>query len=209
MFYARVQSSSKQLSKCTAFFKLSEMDSKACSLSDLDGSSLFSEVDEEFADTFCPNPEDSRLEITRFPDKSTDTNANEKEQKQCEPICFVEQLESLAVRFLNLEDIKYQLTSYTRQNQMCAKYSAYTGGTLLADYILPMNFSSSYYLRTRSFQASGTLFLPFVTNFEILVMWGMPLFHFDTFSLGLKKPQTLVLLVSTDWFPVEISANAM
>ena len=74
------------------------MDSKTFSLSDLDGSSLISDVDEEFAaETFCANAEDSRLEIRRFPSKSTDTNANEKEHKQCEPICFVEQLETLAV----------------------------------------------------------------------------------------------------------------
>jgi len=78
------------------------MDSKPCSLSDLDGTSLYSELDEEFADTFCANPEDCSLEITRFPSKSTDTNADEKEHRQCEQICFVDQLEVFAVRTLEL-----------------------------------------------------------------------------------------------------------
>jgi len=76
----------------------SEMDSKPYSLSELDGTSLFSEVDEEFVDTFCPNVEDSRLQITRFQSKSNDINAQEKEHNQCQSICYFDELEDFAVR---------------------------------------------------------------------------------------------------------------
>jgi hypothetical protein len=44
------------------------------SSSDLDGSSLVGEIDEDFADTFCQRHEDSKLELTRFRSNIPDDN---------------------------------------------------------------------------------------------------------------------------------------
>jgi hypothetical protein len=96
----------------------------------------------------------------------------------------------------NLEDVKPKLTSPTRQNQMCVRCSIFTEETHIADSILPVDFSSSYFPRTPSFPSSGILFFHFVSNFEIPVMWETSLLRFGTLSLGHGKSQKVAHLVS-------------
>ncbi|PMD46644.1 hypothetical protein L207DRAFT_577491 [Hyaloscypha variabilis F] len=121
------------------------MDSKPCSLSELDGTSLFSEVDEEFADTFCSNVEDSRLEITRFQSKANDINANGKDHSQCQSTCYFDELEDFAAepdvcQVFNI----YRRNSYSRLyitcglfKQLLSTYSIFSG---IWDFVLPFRF---------------------------------------------------------------------
>jgi hypothetical protein len=74
------------------------MDMKVSSLSDWDGSSLVSEIDEDFADTFCTDHAQSKLEITSFRSSSYDIDSMESEQKQCRSINTVIELDDSAVR---------------------------------------------------------------------------------------------------------------
>jgi hypothetical protein len=79
------------------------MDSKRGSLSDWDGSSLVGEIDEDFADTFCPCHEDSKLEIRRFQNIIPDSNATEIESDQPTSISNLAKLSDFAVSCQFLE----------------------------------------------------------------------------------------------------------
>jgi hypothetical protein len=75
------------------------MDMKSGSLSDWDGSSLVSEIDEDFADTFCPLHEDSKLEITSFQSNLPGTDSTKGEHNQRRLINTVVGLDDFVVRW--------------------------------------------------------------------------------------------------------------
>jgi hypothetical protein len=139
------------------------MDFKPCSLSELDGTSLFSEVDVEFADTFCSNVEDSRLEITRFQSKKNDINAHGKDHSQCQSTCYFDELEDFAVCSSQFGRCKteahkshqaepdvcqvfniYRRNSYSRLYITCGLFkqllSTYSIFSVIWDFVLPFRF---------------------------------------------------------------------
>jgi hypothetical protein len=66
---------------------------------DSDESTAVSENDANFRDTFCQNPEDSKLQVTRFYDCIVDDSGNERPKYYVrpEPITFADEIEDLAV----------------------------------------------------------------------------------------------------------------
>jgi hypothetical protein len=75
------------------------MDMKSGPLFDWDGSSLVSEIDEDFADTFSPRHEDSKLEITSFQSNLTGTDPTKGQHKQRRLINTVVGLGDFVVRW--------------------------------------------------------------------------------------------------------------
>jgi hypothetical protein len=76
------------------------MNSEQESCSDWDESSTICETDANFRDTFCQNPEDSKLRVTRFYDTLADNDGNGK-LGYCvhpRPITFSGEIEFFAVR---------------------------------------------------------------------------------------------------------------
>jgi hypothetical protein len=67
--------------------------------SDWDESSTVCEIDASFTDTFCQNPEDSKLHVTRFHKIVAEQDGHGKlgSFMHCSPITFSDEIEFFAV----------------------------------------------------------------------------------------------------------------
>lgn len=84
--------------------QISRMDMKPGSLSECDGSTIVSEICGDFADTFCPRHEDSKLEITSFQRQLPDIYLTKGGHKKRRSINTVVALDDFAVRLLLRRD---------------------------------------------------------------------------------------------------------